>query len=62
MGIEAARVPPPPKPGDAGRRPLEGVRVVDFSMGLGRPICTRTLAALGADVIKIGSGGNESGG
>jgi crotonobetainyl-CoA:carnitine CoA-transferase CaiB-like acyl-CoA transferase len=41
-----------------GPAPLAGLKVVDFSMGWAGPLAARTLADLGADVVKVEAAGH----
>ncbi len=43
----------PPRPLPAGDRPLAGVRVLDLTRIIAGPVCGRTLAAHGADVLRV---------
>ena len=50
---EASPAAPPPEPTGRLAAPLEGVRVLDFGLGVAGPFAPKLLADLGADVIKV---------
>ena len=45
----------PASPEGAGKRPLEGMRIIDLSMFMSGPLATLCLSDAGADVIKVES-------
>ena len=52
--------PPAPHSPSTGRsRPLEGIRILDFSQAIAGPVLTRVLAQDGAEVIKVESSARQ---
>ncbi len=54
-GLARAGAPAPRGAADPDRLPLQGLRIVDLTMGWAGPLASRTAADLGAELIKVES-------
>lgn len=57
--VKGARKAWPVAPNTEGFKPLQGIKVIDFSRVIAAPVISKVLAYLGADVIRISYSGNH---